>query len=144
MSAPRRCRHPLPRKGLVTLAQAPLNTSMVVVQARERHTYLARFPPPLIVKLFQKGVEEHLGCVLTSMEQGWQDNEDELDAVAGWLVTLPKTFRFELAVGFLTDAERNAAKALFERALALEDKENKVGATWTAQELTAARDTFML
>lgn len=78
------------------------------------------------------------------MVQGWQDEPADLDAVAGWLVTLPKTFRFDLAVGFLTEAEKVAARGLFERVLALEDKENKVGATWTAEDLTAARELFLL
>ena len=90
-------------------------TSHRLGQDSDKHTYLARFPPALIINIFKKGVEEYLGCVLLAINAGWQGGIEDLDAVAGWLVTLPQTFRFELAVGFLSDSEKNAATSLFER-----------------------------
>jgi len=107
-----------------------------------RYNYITIIPATSICKLFKKGVEEHLGVVLTSLRDGWQD-EAAIGAVVGWLMTMPKAFRFDLAVGFLSEAEKDAARELFERLLATEEALLVAGdKRWSHADITEARPLY--
>merc|ERR1711977_527331 len=108
-----------------------------------RYHYLCLIPMGMVSKLFKKGVEEHLGIILMTLQQGWgaavEDNKRGSGSVARWLLALPQAFRFDLAVGFLGESEKAAGKALFDRLLAIEEEELvDDGESWTHSELTAA------
>merc|ERR1711988_1367385 len=110
-----------------------------VAEPAERLQYLARFAAPLIVKLFKKGVEEYLGSILLTLE-AWDGELANGAAVATWLVALPQTYRFDLAAGFLSEAENAAARQLFDRVLALEGED----CTWSPEDIEVAKGQFKL
>jgi len=89
-------------------------------------------------------VEEYLGCALTSISNGWGGGVEDLDVVAGWLVTLPQTFRFDLAVGFLSETEKAAATSLFDKVLTLGEKDSSDGSIWCIDSLLAAKEKYLL
>jgi len=101
--------------------------------------YLARFSPTLILKVFRTGVEEYLGSFVHSLHEGWDDDTAQASAIAGWLLTLPQTPRFDIAVSFLGDSEKAAVRALFERVLALEPGEG-----WTVEGMEEAQQAYQL
>jgi len=110
----------------------------------QQFEYLSRITPALALKLFKKGIEEHLGCILLALQRGWSpDKEEGCDAVAAWLVVLPTTFRFELAVGFLGEGEKAAARELFERVLAVQQS-GDIDATAALDSVIAAKEHFQL
>jgi len=80
-----------------------------------RYAYMKLIPIELICKLFKKGVEEHLGLLLLSLRDGWDGNDEDCAFILRWLLTLPETFRFDLAVGFLSDSEKAATSELLAR-----------------------------